>query len=206
MKLVISPASPFARKIRIAAMELGLFDKIEFISPIKAIPVTPNDEYVQTVSPLRKIPALILDDGNVILDSYVIAEYLDELGGGKLIPASGLKEVAGQDRPLDHSGHARCAAVVPLRENVAAGAIPLGRMGRRPVQARRGTVWRATRHIPTSSPARWISCRSASSACSAISTSGFPIAAGAKRFRSSMAFHEKMMQRESVKTTLPPPA
>ena len=33
---------------------------------------------------------LILDDGNVILDSYVIVEYLDELaGGGKLIPASG---------------------------------------------------------------------------------------------------------------------
>ena len=33
---------------------------------------------------------LILDNGDVILDSYVIVEYLDELaGGGKLIPASG---------------------------------------------------------------------------------------------------------------------
>lgn len=38
MKLAYSPASPFARKIRIAAMELGLFDKIEFVVPIKAIP------------------------------------------------------------------------------------------------------------------------------------------------------------------------
>ena len=88
MKLAYSPASPFARKIRIAAMELGLFDKIEFIVPIKAIPVTENEEYARNISPLRKIPALILDDGNVIVDSYVIAEYLDELaGGGKLIPA-----------------------------------------------------------------------------------------------------------------------
>jgi glutathione S-transferase len=35
------------------------------------------------------MPALILDDGSVIVDSYVIVEYLDELAGGKLIPASG---------------------------------------------------------------------------------------------------------------------
>ncbi len=89
MKLAYSPASPFARKIRIAAIELGLFDKIEFTVPIKAIPVTENEEYARNISPLRKIPALILDSGQVIVDSYVIAEYLDELAGGKLIPASG---------------------------------------------------------------------------------------------------------------------
>jgi glutathione S-transferase len=34
--------------------------------------------------------SVILDNGEVILDSYVIVEYLDSLaGGGKLIPASG---------------------------------------------------------------------------------------------------------------------
>ncbi len=63
MKLAYSLASPFARKIRIAAIELGLYDKIEFVSPIKAIPVTPNEEYAKNVNPLRKIPALILDSG-----------------------------------------------------------------------------------------------------------------------------------------------
>jgi len=31
MKLTFSPASPFARKVRIAAIELGLIDKIEFV-------------------------------------------------------------------------------------------------------------------------------------------------------------------------------
>ena len=31
MKLTFSPASPFARKVRIAAIETGLIDKIEFI-------------------------------------------------------------------------------------------------------------------------------------------------------------------------------
>jgi glutathione S-transferase len=88
MKLTFSPASPFARKVRIAAIELGLIDKIEFTSATVA-PGTPNDEYSK-INPVKKLPVLILDNGDVILDSYVIVEYLDELaGGGKLIPASG---------------------------------------------------------------------------------------------------------------------
>src|ERR1700674_591257 len=88
MKLTFSPASPFARKVRIAAIELGLIDKIEFM-PTTVVPGQPNDEYLH-INPLKKLPALILDDGDVIIDSYVIVEYLDELaGGGTLIPASG---------------------------------------------------------------------------------------------------------------------
>src|ERR1700726_5052736 len=39
---------------------------------------------------MKKLPALILGNGDIIVDSYVIVEYLDELaGGGKIIPASG---------------------------------------------------------------------------------------------------------------------
>lgn len=89
MKLSFSPASPFARKVRIAAIELGLIDQIEFI-PAATVPGQPNDDYMRQVNPLKKLPALILDNGEVIVDSYVIAEYLDDLaGGGKLIPSSG---------------------------------------------------------------------------------------------------------------------
>ena len=88
MKLTFSPASPFARKVRIAAIELGLIDKIEFI-PTAVVPGTPNDDYSK-IHPLKKLPVLILDNGDIVVDSYVIVEYLDELaGGGKLIPASG---------------------------------------------------------------------------------------------------------------------
>src|SRR5260370_7243249 len=88
MKLTFSPASPFARKVRIAAIELGLIDKIEFV-PTTVAPGQPNEDYSR-ITPLKKLPVLILDNGDVILDSYVIVEYLDELaGGGKLIPASG---------------------------------------------------------------------------------------------------------------------
>jgi glutathione S-transferase len=88
MKLTFSPASPFARKVRIAAIETGLIDKIEFTSAA-VVPGQPNEEYSK-ITPLKKLPVLILDNGDVILDSYVIVEYLDELAGGnKLIPASG---------------------------------------------------------------------------------------------------------------------
>lgn len=90
MKLTFSPSSPFARKVRICAIELGLIDKIELV-PAAVAPGTPNEKYAHDISPLRKLPALVLDDGSVLVDSFVICEYLDDLaGGGKLIPASGL--------------------------------------------------------------------------------------------------------------------
>ena len=87
MKLTFSAASPFARKVRIAAIELGLIDRIEFV-PTTVAPGTANDEY-QRISPLKKLPVLILGNGDVILDSYVIVEYLNELAGGSLIPDYG---------------------------------------------------------------------------------------------------------------------
>ena len=88
MKLAFSQGSPFARKVRIAAIELGLIDKIELFTTTVA-PGQPNPEYSK-IYPMKKLPALILGNGDIIVDSYVIVEYLDELaGGGKLIPASG---------------------------------------------------------------------------------------------------------------------
>src|SRR5215468_10169854 len=88
MKLTFSPASPFARKVRIVAIELGLIDRIE-LAPVTVAPTRRDDEYSR-ITPLKKLPVLILDNGDVILDSYVIVEYLDELAGsGRLIPSSG---------------------------------------------------------------------------------------------------------------------
>jgi len=78
MKLTFSPASPFARKVRIAAIETGLIDKIEFTAATVA-PGQANEEYSK-ITPLKKLPVLILDNGDVILELA---------GGGKLIPASG---------------------------------------------------------------------------------------------------------------------
>ncbi len=82
-KLRSSPSSPFARKCRVAIKHLGLEDQV-VIEP--AATQDPNDTLRQQ-NPLGKLPALVLDDGQVLVDSRVIVEYLDSLaGGGKIIP------------------------------------------------------------------------------------------------------------------------
>lgn len=89
MRLHSAAPSPFVRKVRIAALELGLFDQIKIIETHVA-PGKTDTQYGETVNPLRKIPALELDDGTVLMDSYVICEYLDSLAGNHaLIPAAG---------------------------------------------------------------------------------------------------------------------
>lgn len=83
MILRSSDASPFGRKIKIAAKELGLYDRIEVVIADTRDMADP----LMQQNPLGKVPALILEDGFVLYDSPVIAEYLDGLaGGGKLIP------------------------------------------------------------------------------------------------------------------------
>jgi glutathione S-transferase len=77
-------ASPFARKVRIAAAVLGLDDRIE----ISAADTGDPDDSLRKQNPLGKVPALILESGEVLYDSAVIVEYLDALaGGGQIIPA-----------------------------------------------------------------------------------------------------------------------
>jgi len=89
MKLTFSPTSPFARKVRIAAMELGLNDEIELV-PTITTPAQAHDDY-SLVTPLKKLPVLITEHGETILDSFVIIEYLNERADGNLIPAQGTR-------------------------------------------------------------------------------------------------------------------
>ena len=78
--------SPFGRKVKLAAAILGLSDRIEIVMTDTLDPADP----IRQQNPLGKIPALILETGEVLFDSRVIVEYLDSLaGGGKIIPASG---------------------------------------------------------------------------------------------------------------------
>jgi glutathione S-transferase len=84
MILRSSPASPFGRKVRMAAIILGLDGRITITPADTSDPV----DSVRQQNPLGKIPALVLDDGLVLFDSRVILEYLDHLaGGGRIIPA-----------------------------------------------------------------------------------------------------------------------
>lgn len=79
MTLYGSPASPFARTVTVLSHELGLSEDVKIVpKPVK--PTEPDREY-QTLNPLRRVPALKLEDGTVLVDSPVICEYLAERVG-----------------------------------------------------------------------------------------------------------------------------
>jgi len=87
MKLYYSPGSPYARKVRVLAMETGLDRKIEMVNVVVS-PIVPNAD-VDMHNPIGKIPALAVKGMN-LFDSPVICEYLDsQHKGRKLLPRKG---------------------------------------------------------------------------------------------------------------------
>jgi glutathione S-transferase len=83
MILRSSPASPFGRKVRIAASLLGLASEID----VTATNLEDPADSVRAQNPVGKIPVLILDDGTAYYDSRVILAYLDyRAGGGRIVP------------------------------------------------------------------------------------------------------------------------
>jgi glutathione S-transferase len=84
MRLRTSPASPFGRKVKIVAAELGLFEQLELVETNTLDPADP----IRKDNPLGKIPTLVTEEGVAIFDSRVIVEYLDlRAGGNRLVPA-----------------------------------------------------------------------------------------------------------------------
>lgn len=70
MKLYASPASSFARKIRVMLIEKAVAHEVEMVNLWE-----PNR--LQEINPIGKVPALRLDDGRVLVNSPLIADYLD---------------------------------------------------------------------------------------------------------------------------------
>ncbi|SEM78814.1 Glutathione S-transferase [Pseudomonas sp. ok272] len=88
MTLFHNPASPFVRKVRVLLHETGQQDRVA-LQLSQLSPIHPDTALNQD-NPLGKIPALRLADGNVLYDSRVILDYLDQQHvGNPLIPAEG---------------------------------------------------------------------------------------------------------------------
>ena len=127
MRLLSSPTSPYARKVRMTLIEKGLADQVTVDA---AVPLGTAEEAaaVRRVNPLAKIPALVLDTGEALYDSPVICEYLDSLGTGPtLLPAAG---------PARWTALRRQA----LGDGVADAAFNIVMEHRRP-EAQRSTEW-----------------------------------------------------------------
>jgi len=120
MKLYSNPASPFARKCRIIVRELGLTNVVEEVNvDTRALPAD-----FRRLNPLGKIPVLALKDGSVILDSPVICEYLNDLGGGKFFP--------GRSLIRENSGHWKALTLQAIGDGICDAAVARVYETRRP--------------------------------------------------------------------------
>ncbi len=78
MKLYCTKTSPYARKVRVVAHELGLSDLIE---EILCDPFEPTPELL-AANPLSRVPTLVTEKGESLPDSNLIIEYLQTRGRG----------------------------------------------------------------------------------------------------------------------------
>lgn len=99
MQLLISPASPFVRKIRVLLREANLMDTVEEVN-VTTTPMKSAPEVV-AANPMGKIPALIRADGPAVYDSRVITRFLDHHAGANLYPESRIWEILTLEATAD---------------------------------------------------------------------------------------------------------
>ncbi len=84
MQLIGMLDSPYVRRVAISLKLLGL--------PFEHRPVSVfrHFEQFRQINPLVKAPTLVCDDGEVLMDSSLILDYLEQLAsGGGLMPSAG---------------------------------------------------------------------------------------------------------------------
>ncbi len=88
MILVGQLDSPFVRRVAATMSHYGLpFDR-------HALSVFGDRDEVARLNPLAKVPALIIDDGEALVESAAIIDYLDQLAG----PTTSLTPTSGAER------------------------------------------------------------------------------------------------------------
>ena len=93
MRLFVTPASPWVRRVRVAILELGIEDRFEFVQTkwshkwaTQAVEHRPD---FLEATPVVRIPALVAADFT-LTDSHSICDYINgELGGFRLLAREG---------------------------------------------------------------------------------------------------------------------
>jgi glutathione S-transferase len=82
MKLIGMLDSPYVRRVAISARRLGIALEQQSVSVFRTF------EQFQQINPVVKAPTLVLDDGEVLMDSTLIIDYLEALAepGRSLMP------------------------------------------------------------------------------------------------------------------------
>jgi glutathione S-transferase len=87
MKLIGNYLSPFTRRVAVS------LNALELPFELQALFVFKEPEQVRAHNPVVRIPTLLLDDGDVLVESYAILDEIDQMVGPEraLTPASGTK-------------------------------------------------------------------------------------------------------------------
>jgi glutathione S-transferase len=90
MRLIGVNRSPYTRRVAITLAALGVSYEQRCVSGFG------NREEVRGHNPLGRIPALVLDDGETLIDSGAIVDHLDETYGGErpTVPRAGAERRA----------------------------------------------------------------------------------------------------------------
>ena len=91
MRLLMSPPSPYSRKVRVTLRETGQLAEVEEVN-VTTSPLA-SDPAVIAANPTGRIPVLIRDEGPAIHDSRVITRFLDARVGAGLYSDTRLWEV-----------------------------------------------------------------------------------------------------------------
>lgn len=107
MKLMMSPASPFVRKVMVLLHETDQFGDVE----MQGVAAGPGqtEAVLQAANPVGKIPALVRDEGPTLYDSRVICRFLDARAGAGLYPDGNWDTLV-----LEATGDALCEAAVAM--------------------------------------------------------------------------------------------
>jgi glutathione S-transferase len=81
MKLYLNKASPYARLVLVVAHEKDLAERIELVwsDPWASEPT------LLAATPLAKVPVLLAEDGEPLVESACICDYLDAIGSGRAL-------------------------------------------------------------------------------------------------------------------------
>ncbi len=88
MKLLGNYLSPYTRRVAVSLTALDIPFELEELSPFKA------PELVREHNPLVRIPTLLLDDGEALIESQAILDAIDQLAG----PERSLTPTNGRER------------------------------------------------------------------------------------------------------------
>jgi glutathione S-transferase len=86
MILIGKNVSPFVRRVAVTLMELEIPFERELLSP------SSDADRVRRFNPMGRVPALVLEDGDTLIESDAILDYLEEFAGpGRgLVPPTGV--------------------------------------------------------------------------------------------------------------------